>query len=111
MGLVRKFAELYPPGIVKQLPPSTSPGSPRISLYGDRPLVRLTERTTLREDRIPPFLMFEDLELLHHRCVVKKHTDHVDYLTYIAHSYEGALWRRRLATLSHEPHRKPVSDS
>jgi len=68
-------------------------------LYAERPIVRLTERFAVPEDRITPFLTFVDLSLLHHRAVVAKHTTILNHVKWVVKAYEGALRRRRDATL------------
>lgn len=100
MNLVRDFVQRYPPSLVKQPSPTDSSRSTRISLYGERPLVRLTDRTSIPEDRIPPFLLFKDLELLHHRSVSAKRRDYVNYIKWIASAYAGALRQRQTLTFA-----------
>ncbi|KAF8576989.1 hypothetical protein K439DRAFT_1418570 [Ramaria rubella] len=99
MGLLHQFVERYPPGFVKQVPPPDPTRSTRTSLYAERPIVRLTERSSVPEDRITPFLTFRDLNLLHQRSIDEKHTEHIAYIAWASNAYEGALRRRRDTTL------------
>jgi uncharacterized radical SAM superfamily Fe-S cluster-containing enzyme len=84
---------------VKQPSPADPNRSTRTSLYAERPIVRFTERSAVPEDRITPFLTFNDLTLLHHRAVAAKRTTLIKYIKWVAKAYEGALRRRRDATL------------
>lgn len=93
--LLRRFVERYPPGLVKQVSPPHPKRSTRVILYADRPLVRLTERSSVPEDRITPFLTFMDIELLHHRAVAMRRHDHIAYITWVGRAYEGSLRKRR----------------
>ncbi|GJJ09290.1 hypothetical protein Clacol_003512 [Clathrus columnatus] len=100
INLVRDFMKRYPPSFVKEPSPVDPNRSTRVSLYAERPLVRLTERSSVPEDRIPPFLLFQDLELLHHRSVLAKRRDYIDYIKWVANAYAGALRQRQYLTFS-----------
>ncbi|KAF8512941.1 hypothetical protein BU17DRAFT_68997 [Hysterangium stoloniferum] len=93
--LLRRFVERYPPALVKQASPPHPMRSPRVILYADRPLVRLTERSSVPEDRITPFLTFVDIELLHQRAVAMRRHKHIAYITWVGRAYEGSLRKRR----------------
>ncbi|KAG8989172.1 hypothetical protein FRB93_003733 [Tulasnella sp. JGI-2019a] len=131
MELVRQFHKRYPPQAA--LPPnyptkilnstqatelttikssSTSIRLPetsfptRVALEAARqPLVRLTTNSLIPDNMIPPFLTFEDVEILHHRLVVestsgpleerKERVKDVKHLTWLCRSYGGALQKRR----------------
>ena len=99
VAILHTFTFLYPPSNVKEPIPVDPRRSNRVSLYGDRPLVRLTEPTTVPEDRITPFLTFRDIELLHSRCVVKHRTDDIKFITWVGKAYEGYLRKKRDLTL------------
>lgn len=99
MDFLHQFVARYPPPFVKQPSPPDPKRSTRTSLYAERPIVRLTERSTVPEDRIPPFLMFRDLNLLHHRAIAAKRPDYIAYITWVSKAYEGALRQRRVGTL------------
>ena len=99
MDLLHQFVDRYPPLIVKQASPSDPKRSSRTSLYAERPIVRLTERSMIPEDRIPPFVTFRDLNLLHQRAIAAKRQDYISYITWVGKAYEGALRRRREGTL------------
>ncbi|KAF8508069.1 hypothetical protein JB92DRAFT_2814976 [Gautieria morchelliformis] len=99
VDLIYQFVDRYPPQIVKHPSPPDPRQSTRTSLYAERPIVRLTDRSTIPEDRIPPFLTFRDLNTLHHRAIAAKRPDYITYITWVARAYEGALRRRREGTL------------
>ncbi|KAL0571191.1 hypothetical protein V5O48_010771 [Marasmius crinis-equi] len=72
---LRHFVSLYPPSSIRSSSSSSSlttkppHRSTRISLQGTRPLVRLSGPAEVPDDSVPPFITFDDLELLHHRLV------------------------------------------
>lgn len=97
--LLRRFVERYPPSLVRQPSPYNPQRSTKTVLYAERPLVRLIERFAVPEDRITPFLTFMDLSLFHHRAVAAKRTALINHIKWVVKVYEGALRRRRDATL------------
>ncbi|KAG8882330.1 hypothetical protein FRB98_003763 [Tulasnella sp. 332] len=98
---------MKPPSIsppTKRLPAKSFPT--RVALEATRqPLVRLTTNSQIPDNTIPPFLTFEDVEVLHHRLVVestsgpledrKARVGDVKYLTWVCRSYGGALQKRK----------------
>jgi hypothetical protein len=74
--------------------------SSRVSLVAEgRPLVRLTTALDVQDDDVPPLLTFADIEMLHHRLVAASDVRGVAYVKWVCKSYEGALRKRREATL------------
>ena len=71
----------------------------RVSLEGTRPLVRLTTALDVQDDHVPPLVTFDDLEVLHHRLVAAGDLRGLAYVKWVCKAYEGALRRRREATL------------
>lgn len=72
----------------------------RVSLADrGRPLVRLTTPLDVQDDRVPPLLVFADVEALHHRLVAADDLRGVAYVKWACKAYEGALRRRREAAL------------
>ncbi|KLO18754.1 hypothetical protein SCHPADRAFT_844714 [Schizopora paradoxa] len=128
MDLLRNFTSTYHPNLVRSVPsdlmrspnarqslttttPSTqtlglslpnSMLSTRISLFADRPLVRLSSPAddvstkSGLADSTPPLLSFTDLELLHHRLVCEGPSRRKDiaYLKWVCSAYKGALKKR-----------------
>jgi len=127
MDLLRSFTKIYHPSLVRSTSPelirasdvgrsltsmmrSQSLGlalpnsmlSTRVSLFADRPLVRLTspaDEVSTRSglaDTTPPLLSFSDLELLHHRLVCEglKRRKDIAYLKWVCSAYKGALKKR-----------------
>jgi hypothetical protein len=107
LACLRAFVARYPPHIVRESSPSPTPTqlpdhmrSTRVSLVaGDRPLVRLTTALDVQDDAVPPLLTFADIEVLHHRLVAAGDLRGVAYVKWACKAYEGALRRRREATL------------
>jgi hypothetical protein len=100
LGVVRTFADRYPPRSVQQALPKPSLRSSRTVLgVGhtsiDRPLVRMTGALEVPDDYVPPLLLFKDLELLHHRLVMYSRSKDIAYLKWLAKAYEWALRVRR----------------
>ena len=100
---VKEFAAKYPPAPVKRPNPKHPLRSARTSLVGPRPLVRLTSVVEIPDDAVPPLLTFTELEILHHKLVAGGHKEGIGYITWLCKAYEGALKRRRDATLRAEP--------
>ncbi|KIJ47256.1 hypothetical protein M422DRAFT_164275 [Sphaerobolus stellatus SS14] len=95
VAILHEFISLYPPAYVKEPLPKDPRRSNRVILFGDKPLVRLTEPTTVAEDRISPFLTFRDIEVLHGRCVRKGRKEDIQFITWVGKAYEGSLRRKR----------------
>ncbi|EIN05304.1 hypothetical protein PUNSTDRAFT_122546 [Punctularia strigosozonata HHB-11173 SS5] len=106
--MVRHFATVYPPERVKQPSPLAAPRSARTMLYANRPLVRLVSAPEIPDDHVPPLLTFADLEILHHRLVAAGRIAEVGYIKWVSKAYEGALRRRRDATMGARP--EPMED-
>ncbi|PFH49299.1 hypothetical protein AMATHDRAFT_81368 [Amanita thiersii Skay4041] len=103
---IRSFVSKYPPKSLRQpfsLPPSLSIAamrSTRTALVGARPLVRLTSPAELPDDHVPPFLMFKDVEILHHRLAA---SEQIGYIKWVCKAYEWALRNRRHDTIRAAP--------
>ncbi|KAF8192641.1 hypothetical protein K438DRAFT_1906805 [Mycena galopus ATCC 62051] len=102
---VKAFAERYPPSHVYESPPKSGFRSTRTVLVGARPLVRLSTPNEVPDDNVPPLLMFNDLEILHHRLVAAFMTSGIGYIKYISKAYEWALRSRRDAAMKACPPR------
>ncbi|KAL0062028.1 hypothetical protein AAF712_011106 [Marasmius tenuissimus] len=101
---VRSFTSQYPASLARSRVPSKPDyRSMRVSLEAARPLVRLTTSMDVPDDGVPPFLMFEDVEVLHHRLVAMGKTNDIGYLKYVCKSYEWALRVRRDEVLRKKP--------
>ncbi|KAJ3789061.1 hypothetical protein GGU10DRAFT_305939 [Lentinula aff. detonsa] len=108
---LRTFVARYPPSAVRHPSPAwnhsttlsiSKPAfrSTRTSLVGTRPLVRLTSPLHLPCGKIPPVLVWRDLEVLHHRIVAfselrKRREKDLAYIKWVCKSYEWALRVRR----------------
>ena len=79
--------------------------STRTLLVAPRPIVRMMSPTEVPDDTVPPLLTFPELEVLHHKLVALGDRKSVGYVKYVCMSYQGALRRRKEATL----HSKPVT--
>jgi len=97
------FAERYPPSALYTPTPKPALRSTRTVLVGQRPLVRLTSSTEVPDDHVPPLLMFDDVELLHHRLVAAEAREDIGYLKYLCKAYEWALRARRDNTMRSLP--------
>ncbi|KAJ7054742.1 hypothetical protein C8F01DRAFT_1162743 [Mycena amicta] len=104
MDQLKLFANRYPSNLLREPSPLSSFRSTRTVLVGPRPLVRLTTPSEVPDDDVPPFLLFDDLELLHHRLVAKLPPlrREIGYLKYVCKSYEWALRGRRDAAFQAE---------
>ncbi|KAJ7854968.1 hypothetical protein B0H14DRAFT_3648214 [Mycena olivaceomarginata] len=67
LDLIRAFAERYPPSHIYERRPKEGFRSTKTVLVGARPLIRLSSPNEVPDDSVPPFLMFNDLEILHHQ--------------------------------------------
>ncbi|KAK7055426.1 hypothetical protein R3P38DRAFT_1356189 [Favolaschia claudopus] len=105
LGLIKAFAERYPPSHLLERRPKPSFRSTRTVLVGPRPLVRLSSPNEVPDDDVPPLLMFSDLELLHHRLVAASMKAGISYIKYVSKAYEWALRGRRDQTLKARPPR------
>ncbi|KAJ7456891.1 hypothetical protein FB451DRAFT_1275158 [Mycena latifolia] len=103
MDHVKAFASCYPPSHLFEYAPKASFRSTRTVLEGARPLVRLMSTTEVPDDSVPPLLMFEDLEILHHRLVAASMTAGIGYIKYLSKAYEWALRGRRDAAMKARP--------
>ncbi|KAG6811394.1 hypothetical protein H0H92_007638 [Tricholoma furcatifolium] len=103
MHHLRAFAAHYPPSDLRT--PASKPAmrSTRTVLVGERPLVRMTSGVEVPDDHVPPLIMFDDIEVLHHRLVATRSAANIKYVKWICKSYEGALRARRQAALSMKP--------
>ena len=107
LACLRAFVAHYPPNAVRELPSPVTPTqlsnhmrSSRVSLVaGGRPLVRLTTALDVQDDDVPPLVTFADIEVLHHRLVAAGDVRGVAYVKWVCKAYEGALRKRREATL------------
>ncbi|KAF8064092.1 hypothetical protein FPV67DRAFT_1782444 [Lyophyllum atratum] len=100
---LRAFAARYPPSDVRTPTPKPAIRATRTVLVGERPLVRMTSAVEVPDDHVPPLIMFDDVEILHHRLVAQGATSDIAYLSYICKAYEGALRARRDAALKMKP--------
>ncbi|KAH9943789.1 hypothetical protein B0H21DRAFT_779635 [Amylocystis lapponica] len=100
---VRAFADAYPPGLLKAVPPKAALRSSRTVLHGARPLVRLTSAVGVPDDAVPPLLTFADVRLLHQCLVAAGDRAGLRYLGWVCKAYEGSLRRRREAVLRAVP--------
>ncbi|THH06590.1 hypothetical protein EW145_g3981 [Phellinidium pouzarii] len=101
LSLLRAFVARYPPYSVSMPIPKPAMRSTRSILFAARPIVRLTTATEVPDDRVPPLLAFSDLEILHHRLVIagSRRIADINYVKYVCKAYEGALRKRRDATI------------
>ncbi|KAH9920852.1 uncharacterized protein BXZ73DRAFT_104586 [Epithele typhae] len=56
---------------------------------------------------VPPLLTFSDLELLHHRLVDRGDKESIGFVKFVCKAYQGALARRKEATLDTRPATQP----
>jgi hypothetical protein len=100
---LRDFVARYPPSIIREPPLVTQRPDTvlkmRVTLEGARPLVRLTTPLDVQDDHVPPLVTFDDLEVLHHRLIAAGDLRGIAYVKWVCKAYEGALRRRREATL------------
>ncbi|KAJ7353340.1 hypothetical protein DFH08DRAFT_739179, partial [Mycena albidolilacea] len=95
LDLIRAFAQRYPPSHIYERRPKEGFRSTKTVLVGVRPLIRLSSPNEVPDDSVPPFLMFNDLEILHHRLVAASMKSGIGYIKYISKAYEWALRGRR----------------
>jgi hypothetical protein len=55
----------------------------------------MTSSAEVPDDHVPPLLMFDDLEVLHHRLLATEAGEEIGYLKYLCKAYEWALRARR----------------
>ncbi|KAG6902918.1 hypothetical protein C0995_009309 [Termitomyces sp. Mi166 len=99
MQHLRTFAARYPPSDVRAPTPKPAMRSSRTVLTGSRPLVRMTSNFDVPDDHVPPLIMFDDIEILHHRLVARRSVADIKYVAWLSKAYEGALRARRNAAL------------
>lgn len=104
---VRAFVDRYPPSVIRTPNAKSTLRSTRTVLVAPRPIVRMMSPTEVPDDTVPPLLTFPDLEMLHHKLVAIGDLESIGYIKYVCMSYQGALKRRKQATL----HSKPVTDA
>ncbi|KAF7297320.1 hypothetical protein MIND_00965300 [Mycena indigotica] len=104
LSQLRIFFNRYPPRDLRKPSALQAFRSTRTVLVGPKPLVRLTTPSEVPDDDVPPFLLFDDVELLHHRLVAKipQPQKEIGWLKYVCKSYEWALRRRRDSALQAE---------
>ncbi|KAJ7270934.1 hypothetical protein C8J57DRAFT_294530 [Mycena rebaudengoi] len=100
---VRAFVAQYPPSHLYNRSHKPNFRSTRTILVGARPLVRLTSPNEVPDDGVPPLLMFQDLEILHHRLVAASMVREIGYIKYISKAYEWALRGRRDSAMKARP--------
>jgi hypothetical protein len=61
--------------------------------------VRFMTALDVQDDDVPSLLTFADIEVLHHRLVAAGDLRNLAYVKWVCKSYEGALRKRREATL------------
>ncbi|KAG6914336.1 hypothetical protein DXG01_000960 [Tephrocybe rancida] len=103
MEHLREFAARYPPSNLRTPAPKPAMRSTRTVLVGERPLVRMTSNLEIPDDHVPPLVMFNDIEILHHRLVARRAAADIKYLAWVCKAYEGALRARRDAALRMPP--------
>ncbi|KAG6878045.1 hypothetical protein C0993_000368 [Termitomyces sp. T159_Od127] len=103
MQHLRTFAARYPPSDVRVPAPKPAMRSTRTVLVGERPLVRMTSNVEVPDDHVPPLIMFDDIEVLHHRLVARRSSASIKYIAWLSKAYEGALRARRDAALKLKP--------
>ncbi|KAJ7209556.1 hypothetical protein GGX14DRAFT_364700, partial [Mycena pura] len=96
------FAQRYPPSLLYERPVKPSFRSTRTALVGAPPRQTHLPNEVL-DDRVPPLLAFDDLELLHHRLIAASMRTGIGYIKYISKAYEWALRGRRDATMKAQP--------
>jgi hypothetical protein len=95
MSLVRSFERKYPPSASKTNLHSSMPMDSSISLTGRQTLVKMSQRSLVDDDSVPPTLVFTDVATLHNLLVRKERVDDIRYLTWLLHAYAGAVRDRR----------------
>jgi hypothetical protein len=103
---LRAFVARYPPHTVRVTTPHHAEQklremrATRVGLADrGRPLVRLTTPLDVQDERVPPLLVFADVEVLHHRLVAAGDLRGIAYVKWVCKAYEGELRRRREAAL------------
>ena len=68
-----------------------------------RPLVRLTSVISPKDDRVPPVIAFDDVDLLHTRLAEHGRIKDLGYIKWACMAYGNALRKRRDAVLKAAP--------
>ncbi|KAF9050758.1 hypothetical protein BDZ89DRAFT_1057188 [Hymenopellis radicata] len=100
---VKAFVAKYPPAALRQPDPKPAMRSTRTSLFAARPLVRMSSIVEVPDSHVPPMLLFNDLDVLHHRFVHIGDTAGIAYIKYVCKAYEWALRVRRDETFRSKP--------
>ncbi|KAF9562861.1 hypothetical protein CPC08DRAFT_662543 [Agrocybe pediades] len=95
MEHLREFGAKYPPEVIKSSAPTSPLYSNKVSLAGERPLVRMTSAAEIPDDYVPPLIVFRDVDVLHHRLLVEERKKDIGFVTWLCKSYEWALRMRR----------------
>ncbi|PVG00073.1 hypothetical protein CPB86DRAFT_702080 [Serendipita vermifera] len=99
LSLVHLFEERYPPAKAKTSLSPYMPTNSRTRLDGPHALITATQRGLLEDDSIPPTLAFSDVASLHQAISRSRRQTDISYLTYLLHSYAGAVRDRRRMNL------------
>lgn len=75
------------------VPPAPKAATPR-------PLVQLASPSLVADPRVPPYLAFADVEVLHARLLTMQRIKDIGYLNWLTRAYAGGVRRRREATLN-----------
>ncbi|KIJ18275.1 hypothetical protein PAXINDRAFT_9350 [Paxillus involutus ATCC 200175] len=68
-----------------------------------RPLIRLTSAVGPKDDRVPPLIGFNDVDLLHARLAEHGRARDLGYIKWVCKAYASALKKRRDAVLKAAP--------
>lgn len=71
------------------------PTESSVALAGPRTLIKMSQRSLVDDDSVPPILVFTDVATLHNSLVRKERVDDVGYLTWLLHTYAGGVRDRR----------------
>ncbi|WRT70642.1 uncharacterized protein IL334_007640 [Kwoniella shivajii] len=86
LSLLEEFYSLYPPeDITKAYKPL-----PELGLK-----IKLSTPSSMIEADVPPYMLFDDIRLLHQRLVKEEKWKEVNKVTFIMKSYQGYLKKRR----------------
>ncbi|KAJ6498181.1 hypothetical protein C8R47DRAFT_1212500 [Mycena vitilis] len=96
---IKAFEQRYPPSHLYERRRKAGFRSTKTVLVGARPLVRLTAPNEIPDDTVPPLLMFNDLEILHHRLVAASMRSGIAYVKYLCLAYEWGLRSRKNAVM------------
>lgn len=95
LNVVREFQRIYPPSSARTNLHPAMPVDSLVALHGPRTLVRVTPRSLVDDDSVPPIFVFTDVAILHNHLVQKQKVKEVAYLTWLLHAYAGAVRDRR----------------